>query len=80
MDGLTGFGVTLLSMLRDVLPIAAILFGFQVLVLRRPIKNPARVAMGMVFVLLGLTLFLQGLVLLLQSLILLLQELISAGD
>ena len=61
MDGLTGFGVTLLTMLRDVLPIAAILFGFQVLVLRRPIKNPARVAMGMVFVLLGLTLFLQGL-------------------
>jgi hypothetical protein len=61
MDGLIGFGVTLLSMLRDVLPIAAILFGFQILVLRRPIKNPARVAMGMIFVLLGLTLFLQGL-------------------
>ena len=48
-------------MLRDVSPIAAILFGFQVLVLRRQIKNPAQVAMGMVFVLLGLTLFLQGL-------------------
>ena len=48
-------------MLRDILPIAAILFGFQVLVLRRPIKNPARVAMGMVLVLLGLTLFLEGL-------------------
>ena len=61
MDGLTGFGVTLLTMLRDVLPIAAILFGFQILVLRRRIKNPAQVAMGMVFVLLGLTLFLQGL-------------------
>ena len=61
MDGLTGFGVTLLSMLRDVLPIAAILFGFQILVLRRPVKNRARVAMGMVFVLMGLTLFLQGL-------------------
>ena len=61
MDGLAGFGYTLLTMLRDVLPIAAILFGFQILILRRPIKNPARVAMGMVFVLLGLTLFLQGL-------------------
>jgi hypothetical protein len=61
MDGLTGFGVTLLTMLRDVVPIAAILFGFQVLILRRPIKNPARVAMGMIFVLMGLTLFLQGL-------------------
>ena len=61
MDGMVGFGYSLLSMLRDVLPIAAILFGFQILVLRRPINNPARVAMGMVFVLLGLTLFLEGL-------------------
>lgn len=61
MDGLISFGYTLLTMLRDVFPIAAILFGFQLLVLRRPIKNPARVAMGMVFVLLGLTLFLEGL-------------------
>ncbi|MDX2418775.1 MAG: DUF1538 domain-containing protein [Xanthomonadales bacterium] len=61
MDGLVGFGTTLLTMLRDVLPIAAILFGFQAVVLRRKIKNPARVAMGMIFVLLGLTLFLEGL-------------------
>ena len=61
MEGLISFGYTLLTMLRDVLPIAAILFGFQILVLRRPIKNPARVAMGMIFVLLGLTLFLEGL-------------------
>jgi len=61
MDALVGFGYSLLTMLRDVLPIAAILFGFQLLVLRRPIKNPARVSMGMIFVLLGLTLFLEGL-------------------
>jgi hypothetical protein len=61
MEGLIGFGYSLLTMLRDVLPIAAILFGFQLLVLRRPINNPARVAMGMIFVLLGLTLFLEGL-------------------
>ena len=61
MDGLVGFGTTLLTMLRDIFPIAAILFGFQALVLRRKIKNPARVAMGMVLVLLGLTLFLEGL-------------------
>jgi len=61
MDGLAGFGYTLLTMLRDVLPIAAILFGFQLLVLRRPIKNRKRVAMGMIFVVLGLTLFLRGL-------------------
>ncbi len=61
MDGLHDFAYTLLSMLRDVLPIAAILFGFQVLVLRRPIKNPARVGVGMIFVLIGLSLFLEGL-------------------
>ena len=61
MDGIVGFGTTLLTMLRDILPIAAILFGFQALVLRRKIKNPAQVAMGMVLVLLGLTLFLEGL-------------------
>ena len=61
MDDVVGFGTTLLTMLRDVLPIAAILFGFQALVLRRKVKNPAQVAMGMVLVLLGLTLFLEGL-------------------
>jgi len=61
MDGLVSFGYSLLAMLRDVVPIAAILFGFQILVLRQRITNPARVGVGMVFVLLGLTLFLQGL-------------------
>ncbi len=61
MDGLISFGYSLLAMLRDVVPIAAILFGFQILVLRQRITNPARVGVGMVFVLLGLTLFLQGL-------------------
>lgn len=58
---LLDFGATLLIMLRDVTPIAVILFGFQVFVLRQPIAHPARVAVGLVFVLLGLALFLQGL-------------------
>ena len=61
MDALIGFGYSLLAMLRDVVPIAAILFGFQILVLRQSITNPARVGVGMIFVLIGLTLFLQGL-------------------
>jgi len=61
METLIGFAYSLLAMLRDVVPIAAILFGFQILVLRQPINNPARVGVGMVFVLVGLTLFLQGL-------------------
>jgi len=61
MEALISFGGTVLSMLKDVLPIAAILIGFQVLVLRRPLRNPLRIAAGLVFVLLGLALFLEGL-------------------
>jgi hypothetical protein len=61
MGGMIGFGFTVLEMLRDVLPIAVILFGFQIIILRRPIKDPSRVGIGMVFVLLGLALFLEGL-------------------
>jgi len=61
MESLPGFATTLLSMLRDVLPIAVILIGFQLFVLRRPIANPGRVAAGLIFVLFGLALFLQGL-------------------
>ncbi|MCU7842690.1 MAG: DUF1538 domain-containing protein [Candidatus Thiodiazotropha sp. (ex Monitilora ramsayi)] len=45
----------------DVLPIAGILFGFQFLVLRRPVKNPKEVMIGLLMVLLGLVFFLEGL-------------------
>jgi len=61
MEELLHFGHTALGLLRDVLPIAGILFGFQILILRRPIRNPAGVFIGMVFVLFGLALFLEGL-------------------
>jgi hypothetical protein len=61
MEQLLHFGQTTLGLLVDVLPIASILLGFQVLVLKRPIANPARVFVGLVFVLLGLALFLEGL-------------------
>jgi hypothetical protein len=80
MDGLGNFGYALLGMLRDVLPIAVILFGFQVMVLRRRIKNPARVAMGMLLVLLGLTLFLEGLELALFPLGRLMAEQLTAPE
>lgn len=52
---------TLLSTLRDVMPIAGILFGFQLLVIRQAIPNIKRVAIGFALVILGLTLFLMGL-------------------
>ena len=45
----------------DILPIAAIIFGFQFLVIRRPIPNLKRVLFGFVYVLIGLSLFLLGL-------------------
>lgn len=49
---------TLLSTLRDVMPIAGILFGFQLFVIRQAIPNLKRVTIGFVLVILGLTLFL----------------------
>jgi len=61
MGGPLHLGETLLLLLRDVLPIMAILIGFQLLVLRRPILNLPRTIVGMVFVVLGLALFLEGL-------------------
>ncbi len=61
MEALLHFGGTAIGLLRDVLPIAAILIGFQVLVLRRPIVNPARVFFGLLLVLVGLAFFLEGL-------------------
>jgi hypothetical protein len=60
-EAIIHFAATVLGLFQDVLPIAAILLGFQLLVLRRPIHNPARVFIGLIFVLLGLALFLEGL-------------------
>ncbi len=45
----------------DVLPIAAILFGFQFFILRKPIPNLKRILAGFALVLLGLGFFLEGL-------------------
>jgi hypothetical protein len=58
---LVHFGATALGTLLDVLPIAAILIGFQVLVLRERIPNLRRTLIGFVYVLIGLALFLEGL-------------------
>ena len=52
---------TLVLTIRDVLPILAILVGFQLFVLRRKIPNLKRVITGFVFVLFGLVFFLLGL-------------------
>ena len=49
------------STVTDVLPIAGIIFGFQLLVLRQNIPNLKSVLVGFIYVLIGLTLFLVGL-------------------
>ncbi len=55
------FGWALMGTARDVLPIVAIIFGFQLLVIRKPIANLRKTLFGFVYVLVGLALFLQGL-------------------
>lgn len=58
---LSGLLQTLLSTLQDVAPIIAILMGFQLLVIRKPIPNQKKIFIGFFYVLIGLTLFLVGL-------------------
>jgi len=61
MDGLPSFVVSFLQTVRDVLPIVAIIFGFQIFVIRRAIPKLKEVSLGLLYVVLGLSLFLQGL-------------------
>ncbi len=51
----------IISTLFDVMPIAAILFGFQLVILRQPIPNLKRVLIGLAYVVVGLAFFLFGL-------------------
>ncbi len=52
---------TVIATILDVLPIAGVLIGFQLFVLRKPLKNMKQIASGFIFVLLGLAFFLEGL-------------------
>ncbi len=61
MNALHGITETVLATLRDVLPIAVVIVGFQLLVIRKPIPQLRRVLSGFVYVLAGLVLFLLGL-------------------
>jgi len=61
VEGTRSVAVLALETLRDVLPIAATVVLFQVLVLRRRLANPRRLALGFGYVLAGLTLFVVGL-------------------
>ncbi|NNC99875.1 MAG: DUF1538 domain-containing protein [Gammaproteobacteria bacterium] len=50
-----------LGTVKDVLPIAAIIFGFQFVVIRKAPANLTQIVFGFVWVLIGLSLFLLGL-------------------
>lgn len=61
LDMLQAIFDTTFSTVLDVLPIAAIIFGFQLFVIRRPVPHLKRVLAGFGYVLVGLSLFLIGL-------------------
>lgn len=61
VDLLSNIASTFLLTIRDVLPIAIIIFGFQFAIIRKPIANLRRVLIGFVYVVVGLSLFLVGL-------------------
>ena len=61
MDRLTELLQTLVGTVTDVLPIALIIFTFQIFVLRRAIPNLKKVLFGFLYVLIGLAFFLEGL-------------------
>lgn len=54
------FSVTL-ETVYDVLPIVAIIFGFQFFIIRKPVANLLKVILGFIYVLIGLAFFLVGL-------------------
>ena len=61
MELLSTLFFTTLTTIKDVLPIMIIIFGFQLLVIRRPIPHLKKVLLGFSYVLIGLSLFLVGL-------------------
>jgi hypothetical protein len=61
MEFLLSLAHSLMATLTDVLPIAIVIFGFQLLVIRKSIPHLKKVMFGFFYVLIGLVFFLQGL-------------------
>lgn len=61
MLSIVHFMTGLLATCRDILPIAVIIIGFQVLIIRKPMAHPKKILLGFVCVLLGVAFFLEGL-------------------
>ncbi len=61
IEWLGRFCGTLLATGRDILPIAGIIIGFQLLVIRKPLPHPKKTLVGFCYVVLGIGFFLEGL-------------------
>ena len=55
------FALSFADTCRNFLPIAIVLIGFQLFVIRRPLVNLKKTLIGFVFVLFGMSFFLEGL-------------------
>jgi len=55
------FAIVLLATCRAILPIAVIIIGFQLLVIRKPLAHLKKTLIGFLYVLLGIAFFLEGL-------------------
>jgi Protein of unknown function (DUF1538) len=55
------FSLKLLETCRDILPIASVIIGFQLFVIRRPLPHLKKTLIGFLYVLLGIVFFLEGL-------------------
>ena len=61
MNFILDAGSVFLSTIRDILPILALIIGFQLAVLRQPIPHLRRLIIGGIYVVVGLAMFLIGL-------------------
>ena len=48
IEWLVHFALKLLETCRDILPIATVIIGFQLLVIRRPLTNPKKTLVGFI--------------------------------
>jgi hypothetical protein len=55
------FALLLWETCKNLLPIIAIIIGFQLLVIRKPLPNPLKTGIGFIYVLCGIAIFLEGL-------------------
>lgn len=61
IEWIVHFATKLLETCRDIMPIATVIIGFQLLVIRRPLPHLKKTLVGFLYVLLGIVFFLEGL-------------------